>query len=129
MSTDVRERLRAALSAALEQRDAARLAVLRTALAALDNAEAVPDQEHDRGSLALEAVPIGVGTREVARRELADEDVERLVRAEIGGRQDAARVYEQAGRHERARRLRQEADTPAEAAGLRRGSDPPTARR
>jgi uncharacterized protein YqeY len=65
----------------------------------------------------------------VARRELADEDVERLVRAEIGGRQDAARVYEQAGRHERARRLRKEADTPAEPAGLRRGSDPPTARR
>jgi uncharacterized protein YqeY len=44
--------------------------------------------------------------------------VERLVRAEISERQNAATVYEQADQHEHARRLRQEADVLAAAAGL-----------
>ena len=118
MPTDLRTRLRAALSAAVKQRDAALVTVLRTTLAALDNAEAVPLGEHDPGSLALEATPVGVGAREVARRALSDEEVERLVRAEIRERRDAARIYEQAGRHEHARRLRQEADALTTAVGL-----------
>jgi len=125
MSTNVRDRLRAALPAALKQRDAELVAVLRATLAALDNAEAVPNQDRDRGSLALEAIPVGVGTQEVARRQLSDEDMQRLVRAEISERRDAARVYEQAGQHGQARRLRQAADLLTEAAGLPRESDPP----
>ena len=119
-----RERLRAALSAALRQRDSARVAVFRTALAALDNAEAVPVGEHDPGSLALEATPVGLGAREAARRQLSEEDVVFVVRAEISDRLVAADVYEEAGRHEHARRLREEADMLASAAGLPR---PPTA--
>jgi hypothetical protein len=59
----------------------------------------------------------------MARRDLSDEDVERLVRAEIDERRRAARVYEQAGEHERARRLRHEADTLAAVAGLPHASD------
>ena len=114
----MRDRLRAALSAALEQRDAPLVAVLRATLAALDNAEAVPIQDHDHGSLALEQTPTGVGAREATRRELSDEDIERLVRAEMDERQSAARVYERAGQHERARRLRHEADRLAAVTGL-----------
>jgi hypothetical protein len=109
MSSDLRERLRAALSAAMEQRDTASVAVLRSALAALDNAGAVPVQ--DTGSAAIEASPVGPGAREAPRRELSDDDLERLLQAEISERQDAARVYEQAGRQDQARRLREEAGT------------------
>jgi uncharacterized protein len=108
----VRERLRAALPGAPKQRDRALVAVLRATLAALDNAEPVAPTD-DQESL---------GVREVAHRELSDEDMELLVRAEIDERQTAARVYEQAGEHEHARRLRQEADTLTAVAGLGRAS-------
>jgi len=120
MPMNVRERLRTALPAALKRRDSELVAVLRATLAALDNAEAVPHQEHDRGSRAPETIPVGAGTHEVARRELSDEDMDRLVRAEISERRDAARVYEQAGQHGQARRLRHEADLLTEAAELPR---------
>ena len=129
MSTNVRERLRTALPAALKQRDSELVAVLRATLAALDNAEAVPHRQRDRGSLALEAIPLGVGTQEVTRRALSDEDMDRLVRGEISDRREAARVYEQAGEHGRARRLRQEADLLTEAAGLPREPGPPVGQR
>jgi uncharacterized protein len=118
----VRERLRAALPAAMRQRDTALVALLRQTLAALDNAEAVPDAGSDPGSLALEATPVGVGAREVARRELSDDDAARVVRAEIGERKEAAAVYERASRTEDARRLREQADALAGIAGL--GADP-----
>ena len=118
VSLNVRDRLRTALSAALQQRDVPLVAVLRATLAALDNAEAVPIQDHDYGSLALEQTPIGVGARAATRRELSDEDVERLIRAEMDERQSAARIHERAGQHERARRLRHEADRLAAVTGL-----------
>ncbi len=126
---NARERLRTALPAALRQRDAALVAALRATLAALDDAEAVPTREQDRGSLALEETPVRVGTREVARRALSEQEMEHLVRAEIHERQVAAQVHEQAGRHESARRLRREADTLAAVAGLPRAPDPPVAER
>ena len=81
MPTGLRERLRAALSAALRERDGARVAVLRTTLAALDNAAAVPAAEHEPGSLALEATPVGVGAREGEAPVLAP----RPVVAGVGG--------------------------------------------
>jgi uncharacterized protein YqeY len=129
VSMTMRKRLRAALPAALKQRDAVLVKVLRTTLAALDNAEAVPVRGRDHTSHAVEATRVGVGAGEVARRNLSSEDVERLVRAEVSERQDAARFYEQADQHEHARRLRQEADMLAAVAGLSGESDLPTAPR
>jgi uncharacterized protein len=114
----VRERLRAALPAAMKRRDAALVGLLRETLAARENAEAVPGAGDDPGSLALEASPVGAGAREVARRELSEDDVVRLVRGEISERQVAAAVYEQAGRPEQAQQLREQAGTLAELAGL-----------
>jgi uncharacterized protein len=124
VSSNVRERLRTALLGALKQRDRALVAVLRATLAALDNAEAVAPAD-DREGLALQETPVGVGVREVVRRELSDEEMELLVRAEIEERQSAARVYEQAGEHEHARRLRLEADTLTAVAGLPHATDTP----
>jgi uncharacterized protein len=116
VSSPVRERLKAALPTALKRRDAGLVAALRATLAAVDNAEAVPAQ--GSGSLALEETPVGVGVREVARRELSEEEIERLVRAEIAERRAAALVYEDGGHGERAQQLRDEADQLAAIAGL-----------
>jgi uncharacterized protein YqeY len=114
----LRARLRAALPDAMRQRDTARVRLIRATLAALENAEAVPDTGDRPGSLALEATPVGAGAREVPRRELSADDVARLVAAEIAERRDAAAVWEQAGRPEEARRLHGEADALADLAGL-----------
>jgi uncharacterized protein YqeY len=115
--TGPRERLRAALPAAVKRRDTELVALLRATLGALENAEAVPGGEP--GGLAIEASPVGVGAREVARRELSDDDVARLVAGEIAERREAAAVYAAAGRHEDAGRLRREADLLAELTGVR----------
>jgi uncharacterized protein len=128
VSINVRERLRIALPGALKRRDKALVAVLRATLAALDNAEAVPRTD-DHESLSVQETPVGVGVRDVARRELSDEDMELLVRAEIDERQNAARVYEEAGEHEHARRLRHEAETLTAVAGLPDSSATPPADR
>jgi len=117
-SMTMRERLRSALPAALKQRDAALVTALRATLAALDNAEAVPFEEHGDRSLALEQTPVGIGAQEVARRKLSKEEVERRVRKEIDERETAARAYDQAGEQGRARRLRHEAKVLAAVAGL-----------
>jgi uncharacterized protein YqeY len=128
VSSTVRNRLRAALPAALKQRDPVRVSVLRATLAALDNAEAPPAAEHRPASLALELTPVGAGAAEVPRRDLSDDDVERLVRAEIDERRSAADVYERSGRHERARRLRSEAAALAADAGLPEPGEAATSR-
>ena len=60
-ASPLRDRLRAALLAARRARDAETVSTLRTALAALENAEAVPA---DASSGALEDAPVGVGLRD-----------------------------------------------------------------
>lgn len=108
-SAPLRERLRAALPAALKARDRIAVTALRATLAAIDNAEAVdrPIQVDQR--LAIEQTPIGVGAAEVERRALTADQVEHIVRTEVAEREAAARDYERAGRFDRAKRLRDEA--------------------
>jgi uncharacterized protein len=121
----LRERLRAALPEAIKARDAVAVAALRSALAAVDNAEAVDATPAPPGGRqarpgAGQAPPgvagadvagavLGVGAAEVERRSLSDAQVEALVRAEMADRQAAARQYERAGHRQRAERLRGEA--------------------
>jgi hypothetical protein len=101
--------MRAALPVAMKARDRVAVAALRSALAALDNAEAVDRPASVDVQLAIEQIPIGVGAAEVERLVLTPEQVESIVRAEVGERETAAREYEVAGRPERAERLRSEA--------------------
>jgi len=105
-------RLRASLPAAMRARDAAAVAALRSALAAIDNAGAVavaaPERlpvEHARiaGSVA------GAGAAEAARAELDEPAVRAIVEAEIAEREEAAALYERHGRDAEAARLRAEA--------------------
>jgi hypothetical protein len=102
--TPLRDRLRAALPAALKARDRATVSTLRATLAAIENAEAV-----DAGSAragAIETSAVGIGVAEAARRELTEADVIAIVRAEIAEREHAAEVYEGSGHTEKAAELR-----------------------
>ncbi|MFI0901477.1 hypothetical protein [Streptomyces sp. NPDC020983] len=100
------QRLRAALPAAVRARDKATLALLRSTLAAIENAGAVEAPAATGGGPAIEQTPVGAGAAEAARRELTDADVERIVRAELAEREAAAQAYDQAGRPAQAEELR-----------------------
>jgi uncharacterized protein len=125
---NVRDRLRRALPAAIKARDTAAVAALRSALAAIDNTEAVdpdaegpwpieadadPEAEDDADGVGVgpefAGTVAGVGAGEVARRLLTDAEMEEVVRAEVVERQLSARLYENAGQLDQAERLRREA--------------------
>jgi uncharacterized protein len=93
------ERLRAGLRAAIKARDRVTVSALRSALAAIENAEAV-EVPGQRG-LAIEESP-GLGGAEVQRRVLTEADITRIIHAEIADREAAAHTYASAGRAERA---------------------------
>ena len=81
----VRAALRSALARAMSDRDRAAMAVYRTALAAIDNAEAIPlAEEHRAGAIELSA--LGVGRTEAERRSLTREEEIDIVRREVQDR-------------------------------------------
>ena len=92
----------------MRARDKVALAVLRSTLAAIENAEAVELSAIPVGGLAIEQTPVGAGATEASRRELTEADVERIVRAELAEREAAAQAYDQAGQPAQADRLRTE---------------------
>jgi hypothetical protein len=93
MTTDspLRSRLRSALLDARRARDAETVSTIRTALSALENAEAVPTHGPTGG--ALEDAPTGVGATEAARRVLSDADEVAVLDAEIASLHEAGRAY------------------------------------
>lgn len=99
---DVRQRLKVSLRDAIKARDPVAIAALRSAISALDNAEAVEGPARVRPHL-------GLGAADVARRELSQQDVVQIVRAEIDERLAAAAEYHRLGRMDDARRLGAEA--------------------
>jgi uncharacterized protein len=125
MSTGVRSRLQGALRAAMRERDMAAVSGLRSALAAIANAEAVPlpaapsgqppagDQDvagsqHVAGSHVAGSTA-GLGGGEASRRAVAEDEATAIAAAEVTERRAAAAEYEAAGQHERAERLLREA--------------------
>ena len=115
----VRARLKEELRRAMRERDAVAIGAFRSAVGAIDNAEAVDGSlapppeadEHLAGSV------LGLGAGEVARRELTEAELEDVLRAEVDERVAAAGDYERSGRHERAERLRREAEVVRRVAG------------
>jgi uncharacterized protein YqeY len=105
-ATALKKRLRADLKAALQARASNEIRVLRTLIAALDNAEAVPTD-----ALQISALPraFGDGSGEIARRELGGHAVAALLAEEVASRLAAAADYERHGREDVAERLRAEA--------------------
>jgi hypothetical protein len=116
-----------ALTAAMKARDRSAVTALRSALAAIDNAEVVdpantppatarrpgpgkapPGDPPGEGRIAGAA--LGVGAAEVERRTLTPAETQAIVREEVTERQAAADAYERAGRSGPAERLRAEAE-------------------
>jgi uncharacterized protein len=96
----------------MKARDSAAVAALRSALAAVDNAEAF-DVQHasTAGGGVIPGAVTGLGAGEAARRHLSERQVVDIVRAEVADRRSAAADYQRAGRADRAARLTAEADT------------------
>ncbi|BBY48593.1 hypothetical protein MARA_20610 [Mycolicibacterium arabiense] len=120
-ATTWRETLRAQLLTARKQRDQTRVSALRCALSAIDNAE-TPDAETPDAQIPRETAPVvtpdgaiagagsGLGSTEVARRQLTDAQIRALLRAEVDERLRAAEQLEDNGAEERAAAVRSEAD-------------------
>jgi uncharacterized protein len=107
----LRDRLRAALPPAMKARDRDAVAALRSALAAIENAEAVappPPARLQEGVIA--GATAGLGSGEAGRVDLSEDEVAAIVRAEVDERRAAAGDYALAGQSERAARPTAEAD-------------------
>lgn len=110
--SDLPQRLRDDLTTALRARDRRTIRVLRTALAAIANAEARP---HVAEPLSLHSEsPIagatsGLAATEVDRRELGDAEIRAILAAERDERLTSAGDLAAHGAHEPAEELRTEA--------------------
>ena len=103
-------RLRRALPPALKARDQAAVAALRSALAAIDNAQAVEAPPAPLSGGVVAGAVTGLGAGDVPRRRLSASDIAAIVRAEVADRRVAATDYERAGQVDAAARLTAEAD-------------------
>jgi uncharacterized protein YqeY len=114
LHADVRARLRTGLRESMRARDSAAVSAIRSALAALDNAEAVNVPEDvtvtTEGEHVVSAA-MGVGAAEAQRAELTDADVTGILQREVDERRAAAREYADAGRADAAERLEAEVAT------------------
>lgn len=110
---DLRSLLRADLVAAMKERRTEAVTALRTAIAAVDNAEAVEAPARitaHTGSEHVVGARSGAGSTEAERRVLSIDEVRALLRAQIDERTGEADLYDAHGRHDAALRLRGEAD-------------------
>lgn len=111
----MREELRRGLVAALKSRDAAAISAIRSALAAIDNAEAPPARQDDGANVRTASgeyfagAAVGVGAAETEPVELGGAELRGIVRSEIDERTAAAADYDGLGRPDAAERCRAEA--------------------
>jgi uncharacterized protein YqeY len=105
----LRQRLGESLKVAMNARDADAMAALRSAMSAVDNAEAVDRSHAPPPTRIVGDVRLGIGAGEVARRELSEQAIAEIVLSEVEERHSAAADYERLGHAEQASRLRAEA--------------------
>jgi uncharacterized protein YqeY len=99
------ERMRADLTRAMKARDKVTVNVLRTTLAAIANAEAPPQGEAPTQVIGS---PELAGPNEVERLVLSDDDIARIVRAEIADREHTIEQVAGAGGDEQVTDLQAE---------------------
>ena len=99
-----KERLRADLKTAMRERKPDEVAAIRTVIAAIDNAEAVPVED------LAERIRLREAVGEVVRADLDGAALDRVLQREIETRLSAAEDYEKHGREADAARLRAEAE-------------------
>jgi uncharacterized protein len=105
--------MRAALTVAMKARDMATVRAIRSALGAIDNAEAVDasvESELIDADSTIAGAVAGAGSTEVRRRALDDREIDALLQSEVDDRLAAAEEYRTAGADERADLLRTEAE-------------------
>ena len=110
----VRQRLRDVLRQAIRAHDPVAMAAIRTALATIENAEAVPESERvepNAGHEHVAGTSLGVGAAEAPRRDLNEAQAIALVERDIREMEEEAKRLETSDHAARAARLRQEADT------------------
>lgn len=106
----MRATLRTDLTAAMKARDSPAVSALRTAIAAIDNAESVdPTESTTTGNSHIVGAVTGLGAAEAARRVLSATDVRAILRAQIDDRAAEADRYDSLEQAEAAKRLRGEA--------------------
>jgi hypothetical protein len=112
VTSPLRDRLRERLTEARRARDSDLVAALRTAVAAIENAEAVPTVPLSTTSTEgpIAGAAIGLGAAEAERRTLDDEDEREIVRAEGADLRGAASQYADLGHAEQAATARRVAD-------------------
>jgi hypothetical protein len=95
---DWRAALKTALREAMRARNADAMAVLRTTLGAIDNAESVSMSAAPPVEAGVIAGGVaGLGAGEVARRTLSDAETEAVIRRELAERVQGALEYERLG--------------------------------
>jgi hypothetical protein len=109
-ASPLHSRLRAALPPAMKARDQAAVSALRSAMAAIDNAQAVEALPAPRSGGAIAGAATGLGAGDAPRQELSEGAIAAVVRAEVADRRAAAADYERAGQVGAAARLTAEAD-------------------
>ncbi len=104
MSSPLRAALRSRLTVAMRERDREATAVLRSAVAAIENAEAVPvvdlptsTTSASTTSAEVAGSALGVGAAEAARRDLDAAAERAVVLAEVAALVEAEQVYAAAG--------------------------------
>ena len=110
MSSTLRAALRSRLTVAMRERDRGAVAVLRSAVAAIENAEAVPVAQLQASTTAASTTSsevagsaLGVGAAEADRRDLDAAAERAVVLAEVAALVEAEQVYAAAGDTARAR--------------------------
>ncbi|MFG2433410.1 hypothetical protein [Streptomyces sp. NPDC048508] len=109
----LRSLLRTDLVAAMKARRTEAVSALRTAIAVIDNAEAVETPAQASVHAVSEHVAgagTGVGSTEAERRVLSLDDVRALLQAQVDDRTGEADRYDTYGQVDAALRLRREAD-------------------
>jgi uncharacterized protein len=109
----LRTALRTGLTAALKARDTDALAALRTAIAAIDNAEAVPvpNTRATTTSAHIAGTRSGPGSTEAARQQLTVRELHNILRDLITEYTREADRYQALGQASAAERLRLQART------------------
>lgn len=114
MSSPLRVALRNRLQTAMHARDRRTAGVMRSVIAALENAEAVPVTSNEAPVAMSEHVAgaaVGLGAGEAPRRVLSLDEERALVEREVIELRSSSAVFAAAGRAERSAELLRSADT------------------
>ena len=105
----VKRELRDGLTSAMKDRRVDAITVLRSALAAIDNAEAISTDSLGDPGAGRNPLGESFGATEVPRRTLDAGELAEILRAECDGRLRAAEHYDLHGRGAEAERMKREA--------------------